>query len=83
MYRDTHMHICIHICRIWATDICTYIYIYMYAAGIPTWMKHVHRHKRIYKWHVCLGSYILEQKQSSDIREKGSGRGQGGGHGTR
>ena len=24
-----------------------------------------------YKWHVCLGSYILEQGESRDIREKG------------
>ena len=25
----------------------------------------------IYKWHVCLGSYILEQEESRDIRKKG------------
>jgi len=37
----------------------------------------------IYKWHVCLGSYILEQEESRDIREKGRGGGQGGGHGIR
>ena len=25
----------------------------------------------IYKWHVCLGSYILEQEESRDIRKNG------------
>ena len=25
----------------------------------------------IYKWHVCLGSYILEQEESRDIRKQG------------
>jgi len=25
----------------------------------------------LYKWHVCLGSYILEQEESRDIRKKG------------
>ena len=29
----------------------------------------------IYKWHVCLGSYILEQEESRDIRKKGRGGG--------
>ena len=42
----------------------TTIYIYIY----------------IYKWHVCLGSYILEQEESRDIRKKGrvGEKGQGG-----
>ena len=29
----------------------------------------------IYKWHVCLGSYILEQEESRDIRKKAGGEG--------
>ena len=24
-----------------------------------------------YKWHVCLGSYILEQEEGRDIRKNG------------
>ena len=37
----------------------------------------------LYKWHVCLGSYILEQEEGRDMRKKGRGGGQGGGHGIR
>ena len=24
-----------------------------------------------YKWHMCLGSYILDQEENRDIRKKG------------
>ena len=37
----------------------------------------------IYKWHVCLGSYSLEQSVGRDIRKKVRGGAQGGRHGIR
>ena len=48
-----------------------YIYIHIYNIYI-----HIHT----CKWHVCLGSYILEQEESRDIRKKGrvGEKGQGG-----
>ena len=44
--------------------IIIYIYIYIYIYYIC-----------INKWHVCLGSHILEQEVSRDIRKKTGGEG--------
>ena len=48
---------------------CKYIYIYM-CIYIPVY---VHVNIQCVKWHVRLGSYVLEQDEGRDIKEKGRG----------